>query len=440
MIDIRLDAYKIIVKVLKKNLFSDKLLDDMQKKNQASDADSGLLYALVKGVVKMQKNLDYIARQYTDPKKFDNTSFKIKVLIYMALYQLVYMDKIPEHAAVNESVRIAKKMFNSKVGNFVNAVLRAYLRNPQINYPENLVQSLALKYSFPEDLIVTWIDLWGEENCQILCEYFNETPKLSIRVNKFATEPHLVKAYFAKAGIDLFNSIASPNILTTNKIKEVLQDVSFSEGYYSVQDAAAAMVVELMDPRANENNLDLFAAPGGKATYTAELMINTGKVTAVDKFPTKIKKIKRAAQRLQLSNIKTYAEDAFSFGPQVADYDRVLLDVPCSGWGVFQKKSELRWQNNQDMKQLLKLQKNALELGAKFVKPGGCLVYSTCTLNPEENEDQVNRFLEKHPEFTLYNAEKIIPKRFVENGFLKALPFRDRIDGAFAARLQKEKE
>lgn len=440
MTDIRYEAYKIIIKVLKKNLFSDKLLDNMQKKNQASAADAGLLYALVKGVVKMHKNLDYIASKYTDPKRFENTSMKIKILIYIAIYQLRYMDKIPEHAAVNESVKIAKKLFNNKVGNFINAVLRGYLRNPEITYPEDTIQSIALEYSFPEDLIEKWLELWGEIDCRILCEYYNETPKLSIRVNRFATEPGLLKKYFEKNGIKVEASIASKNVFTTLQVKDALQDVSFSEGYYSVQDAAAALVVELVDPQANENNLDLFAAPGGKVTYTSELMLNTGKVTAVDKFPVKIKKIKRAIERLQLSNIKTYAEDAFTFGPQVADYDRVLLDVPCSGWGVFQKKSELRWQKNQDMKQLLKLQKRALETGARFVKPSGCLVYSTCTLNPEENEIQIKHFLDKHPEFTLFDASQMIEHRFVDNGMMRTLPFRDEIDGAFAVRMQKADE
>jgi len=258
-----------------------------------------------------------------------------------------------------------------------------------------------------------------------------------MRVNRFATEPKLLKEYFERRDVIIDKTKVSENIFITNQIKEVLADVSLSEGYFSIQDGAAAMVVELLDPQLKENNLDLFAAPGGKATYIAELMMNTGKVTAVDKFPVKIKKLKRAMARLQLANIKPYAEDAFQFGPQVADYDRVLLDVPCSGWGVFQKKSELRWQKNQDMKQLLKLQRNALVTGAKFVKPGGYLVYSTCTLNIQENEEQVRNFLEKNKDFTLIDASDYLNNQYVEDGFLKVLPFRDKFDGAFAAKMQK---
>jgi len=440
MAEIRLEAHKIINKVLKKNIFSDKLLANMRKKMEGAEQDYALLNNLVKGVIKLKKNLDFVASQYTDPQRFANSPLKIKTVIYLALYQLIYLDNIPQHAAVNESVELAKKLYGSKVANFVNAILRAYLRNPQINYPEDTVGKIAARYSFSPDLIEQWLQYWGENNTIELCKYFNQNPRLSMRVNKFATEPDLLKEYFRKRDVFLIPSPATENVFTTTKVKQVLQDVSFSEGYFSIQDAAAAMVVELADPHVNENNLDLFAAPGGKITYMAELMLNTGKLTAVDKFPAKIKKLKRAIDRLQLSNIKTYVADAFEFGPQVADYDRVLLDVPCSGWGVFQKKSELRWQKNQNIKQLLKLQKNALETGAKFVKPGGCLIYSTCTLNQAENEKQVENFLSKNSNFSLVDAAGFLPEAYVEKGYLKTLPFRDKMDGAFAARLQKAED
>jgi len=198
------------------------------------------------------------------------------------------------------------------------------------------------------------------------------------------------------------------------------------------------MVVELLQPELNESILDLFAAPGGKATYISELMRNTGELIAVDKFPNKIKKLKRAIERLQINNMKLHAEDAFKFGPITPSFDRVILDVPCSGWGVFQKKAELRWQLNQNMKELIKLQKKALDFGAKFLRPGGILVYSTCTLNIDENEKQIENFLNRNPNFTLEPADQFIPKEITEGGYLKTLPFKHNSDGAFAARLKKK--
>lgn len=438
MIDVRLEAYKIILKVISKNIFSDKLLQQMTKKIHQAGERSDLLYVLVKGVIKMQANLDYIASQYADPKKFPNTNKKIKILLYMGLYQLIYCDFIPQHAAVNETVSIAKKMYGEKVANFINAILRKYIREEKTEYPAETLDRIAVKYSFPKTIIEKWIEYWGEENTKKLCVYYNRAPNLHIRINTCATSKKRLMDYLLRREIIVIESDASENILITDQARDVLNEVSFSEGYFSIQDVSAALVVELLKPELNESILDLFAAPGGKATYISELMRNTGELIAVDKFPNKIKKLKRAVERLQITNMKLHANDAFEFGPIAPAYDRVLLDVPCSGWGVFQKKAELRWQKNQDMKGLIKLQKKALDLGAKFLRPDGVLVYSTCTLNKEENEKQIECFLNRNPEFILESAERFIPKEFTENGYLTTLPFKHNSDGAFAARMKKK--
>ena len=438
MIDVRLEAYKIILKVISKNIFSDKLLHQMTKKINQAGERSDLLYVLVKGVIKMQTNLEHIASGYTDSKKFSNTNIKIKILLYMGLYQLIYCDYIPQHAAVNETVSIAKKMYGEKVANFINAILREHIREEKIVYPAETVDRISVEHSFPKAIIKKWIEYWGEEDTEKLCIYYNQSPDLHIRINTCATNKKRLMEYLLRREIIVIESEASENILITDQARDVLNEVSFSEGYFSIQDVSAALVVELMEPKQNESILDLFAAPGGKATYIAELMRNTGELMAVDKSPNKIKKLKRAVERLQITNMKLHANDAFKFGPIVPAYDRVLLDVPCSGWGVFQKKAELRWQINQDIKELIKLQKKALEFGSKFLRPGGVLVYSTCTLNKEENEVQIENFLNRNPEFTLESAEQFIPKEFTEEGYLKTLPFKHNSDGAFAARMKKK--
>jgi 16S rRNA (cytosine967-C5)-methyltransferase len=252
-----------------------------------------------------------------------------------------------------------------------------------------------------------------------------------------ATDKKKLLEYFQRRDIKLSQTSASDNILKTENIQEVLRDIALEEGYFSVQDPSAALVVELADPQSDENILDLFAAPGGKATYAAEIMHNTGEIIAVDKFPGKVKKMKSNVSRLKISNMKLIKEDAFNYGPVAAAYDRVFLDVPCSGWGVLQKKAELRWQKNQDLDKLLKLQKDALKTGASFVRPGGFLIYSTCTLNVEENETQVENFLKKNKAFKLVSADDFIKKEFTENGYLKTIPFKHYTDGAFAAKMQK---
>ncbi|MDP8201743.1 MAG: 16S rRNA (cytosine(967)-C(5))-methyltransferase RsmB [Candidatus Tenebribacter burtonii] len=438
MIDVRLEAYKIILKVISKNIFSDKLLQQMIRKINQAGERSDLLYVLVKGVIKMHLNLEYIASQYTDSKKFSNTNIKIKILLYMGLYQLIYCDYIPQHAAVNETVSIAKKMYGEKISKFINAILRKYLREEKIEYPLENLDRISVQYSFPKEILEKWIEYWGVKDTERLCAYYNQPPNLHIRINTCATNKKRLMEYLLRRDIIVIESDASENILITQQARDVLNEISFSEGYFSIQDVSAALVVELLTPEQNESILDLFAAPGGKATYIAELMRNSGELIAVDKFPNKIKKLKRAVERLQITNIKLNVNDTFKYGPIAPAYDRVLLDVPCSGWGVFQKKAELRWQKNQDMKELLKLQKRALDLGARFLCPGGILVYSTCTLNKEENEKQVEKFLNRNSEFTLELAEQFIPKEFTENGYLKTIPFKHNSDGAFAARMKKK--
>jgi 16S rRNA (cytosine967-C5)-methyltransferase len=437
MIDVRLEAYKIIIKVIAKNIFSDKLLHQMTKKINQAGERSDLLYVLVKGVIKMHINLEYIASLYTDPQKFSNTNIKIKILLYLGLYQLIYCDYIPQHAAVNETVSIAKKMYGEKIAKFINAILRKYLREEKIEYPTETLDRISVQHSFPKEIIEKWIEYWGEKDTEKLCVYYNQAPNLHIRINTCATNKKRLMDYLLRREIIVIESDASKNILITDQARDVLNEVSFSEGYFSIQDVSAALVVELLDPEQNESILDLFAAPGGKATYISELMRNTGELIAVDKFPNKIKKLKRAVERLQITNMKLHANDAFKFGPIAPAFDRVLLDVPCSGWGVFQKKAELRWQKNQDMKELIKLQKKVLDLGARFLRPGGVMVYSTCTLNKKENENQIENFLNRNPEFTLESAEQFIPKEFTENGYLTTLPFKHNSDGAFAARMKK---
>jgi len=330
--------------------------------------------------------------------------------------------------------------FGEKIGNFVNAVLRSYLRSKEkVRYPQETADRLALQYSFPQELIEIWLRYWGEKKTEKMCSYFNSNPKLHVRVNTLATKREKLLEYFERRNISCIPNRLSNNFLISDDVPEILKNIAFSEGYYTIQDTSAGLIVELLNPQENEAVLDLFAAPGGKATYIAELMNNTGEVVAVDKYPNKVKKIKKTIERLQLKNVKLITEDAFNYGPVAPAFDKVLLDVPCSGWGVLQKKPELRWQETQDIPQLLKLQEKALRVGATFVKEGGYLVYSTCTLNKEENEKQIEKFLEKNPNFQKISEHKNIPPELLKDGYLQTLPFEHNVDGAFAAKLQKIK-
>jgi len=437
--DVRQEAYQTVLKILKDKEFSDTLLHQRAKKLKSSSESVSFFYHLVKGIIKYRLKLDFILGAYTEPKKYAATDLKIKVLLYIGLYQLIFADSIPPHAAVNETVGLAKKLFSDGIADFVNAVLRAYLRNPNIVYPSDVIERISVEHSYPAELVKQWIDLWGAEDAEYLAIFFNEVPRLHIRANQTATSPQKLIHYFEKRKITVVQCLASRMMLTSNQGDELLEDVAFSEGYFSVQDTSAALIVELLDPQEEDNVLDLFAAPGGKCTYIAEKMQNTGEVVAVDKIPAKMKLLKQAADRLQLYNIKQIVADAFSYGPVAPAYDRVLVDVPCSGWGVFGRKSDLRWQEHQNIDELVKIQEKALSYAANFVKPDGFLVYSTCTMNPNENEKQIEKFLAQNPRFTLVPAEQFVPRDHTENGYLKTVPFKHHMDGAFAAKLKRQK-
>ncbi|HOC95636.1 MAG TPA: 16S rRNA (cytosine(967)-C(5))-methyltransferase RsmB [Candidatus Cloacimonadota bacterium] len=429
-------AYQTILKVFKNLEFSDAVLRQRAAKIHGEPSNIPLFYTLVKGVVKQRLKLDFILSHYTDDKKFEATDIKIKIMLYIGLYQLMYMDSIPAHAAVNETVELAKTTLGDKVADFVNAVLRAWQRNPEIEYPSDPVHRIACEHSYPPELIEKWISIWGEENTEYLAIYYNENPKLHLRVNSTATTPEKLIQYFAKREIVVEKAPACSQMLITDNA-DVLDDVAFSEGYFSIQDCSSAMVVDLLDPQPDENILDLFAAPGGKCTYIAEKMENTGEVVAVDKIPSKMKLLKQAADRLQLTNIKQIVTDAFKYGPVAPAYHRVLVDAPCSGWGVFGRKADLRWQAHQNLNELVKLQAKALEYAANFVAKGGTLVYSTCTLNPAENDEQIKNFLARNKNFTLVDAASYLDPLYVDSSFYRTLPFKHNIDGAFAARMAK---
>ncbi|MCB5250298.1 MAG: 16S rRNA (cytosine(967)-C(5))-methyltransferase RsmB [Candidatus Cloacimonadales bacterium] len=435
---LREEALNIIIKVIRNNLFSDKLLGQSIKKLRDKVENPDLLYVLVKGVIKMRGNLDYIVQQFTEAEKYKNTDIRIKCLLYLAFYQLIYCDSIPEHAAVNESVELAKKLFKEAVANFVNAVLREYQRNPKIVYPEDVAQRIAYEHSYPVFIIEQWLKRMPEDQVEYLAMYYNEAPKLNLRVNQLATNKKKLIAYFAKKNVQLMEHNACVNMMTSEQASDILNDVAFDEGYFTVQDVSSAMVIDLLDPKENESILDLFAGRGGKAGYIAELMKNTGEIVAVDKIPNKAKEMKKTMERLGANNVKIIVEDAFKFGPVAPAYDRVLIDVPCSGWGVFQKKAELRWQERQNIDELIKLQEKALQTASQFVKPGGYLVYSTCTINDDENEAQIEKFLSQNKSFELIDAASFIPPIYVNNKYLKTVPHIHHIDGAFAAKMRKQ--
>ena len=269
-------AYKVIQKVLKNNEMSSSLLTNEANKIKKADGNPEFFYNLVKGVIKRQLYLEYICQHMTDAEKYSKTDIKIKILLYIGLYQIIYLNSVPEHSAVDTTVELAKEMFSQGTADFVNAVLRNYLRNPKIELPEDDIERISVEHSYPVKLIEKWIPIFGVEDSEFLAMYFNENPEINLRVNNTATDIDKLLPYFQKRGVTLTNYPGVNNIYKADHVHTVLNDVAFSEGYYSIQDASAALVIELLAPAKDDNIIDFFAAPGGKTTYMSELMGDTG--------------------------------------------------------------------------------------------------------------------------------------------------------------------
>jgi 16S rRNA (cytosine967-C5)-methyltransferase len=342
---------------------------------------------------------------------------------------------------VNEAVEFVKRIRGEKPAGLVNAVLRNILRNLEgIRYPdpaEDRLQYLAVYYSHPAWLVRRWIDRFGEEETQKLLIANNERPSLSLRINRLKVEPGEFLRLLEQQQIQYSGSEYLGHFVRVRGLSKIGQMDLFRTGYFTIQDESAALPSLLVDPRPGETVIDLCAAPGGKTTGMAELMKNQGEVIAVDKYEAKLSQIRGAAERLGLRNITPVLADGLSF--EHHQVDRVLIDAPCSGVGILTKKPDIKWKREaRDIPVLAHLQHDLLENGARLVKPGGVLVYSTCSIEPEENEQVVRTFLEQHPEFRLEDGRNFVSKDLVTaEGYVATYPHRHGMDGSFAVRLLK---
>ena len=366
---------------------------------------------------------------------------RIRLILEVGLYQILFLDRIPDHAAVNESVKAAVDGKGRAWGRVVNAVLRAIIRNPGFRTPppmeENPVRAIAIRWSHPDWLVQRWIDLWGMERTLSLCRANNQRPRMSIRVNRVKGTKEEVWEAIRGCGVNAQQSDFLDEFFTVAKGGDLLRSSAFYNGLFSVQDESAGLVGKLMDPQPGERIVDLTAAPGGKAMHMAELAHDRLTIMAVDVHPTRVLKIRENQERLGLKNIHPVVADGRRFGGKVVD--KVLVDAPCSGLGVIRRRGELRWRRKpEDIPIMVAIQEELLKSGAAMLKKGGILVYSTCTILPDENVDVVNHFLRERSDFAVEKAHPFVDPRVVSpRGFVETWPDRDGIDGSFAVRLRR---
>lgn len=441
MNSVRATAIKILNRFERSDSYLEKLLDKTIKERNFNELDRALLTELVYGVIRWKAKLDYVlvGFYFGDYLKCLNV---VKNAMRIALYQIMFLDRIPLYAAVNESVEYVKRIQGEKTAGIVNAVLRNIARNiDNIRYPEkeeDLVYHLAVMYSYPRWIVKRWIEIFGEVDAEKMLFTSNRKPYVTVRINTYKTTTQFVATELKKMNVPFFISPYYPDAIVIRNPKfNILTTDLFLQGYVTIQDTSATLAALLANPQPDFLIYDLCAAPGGKSFVFAEKMQNTGKVIAVDKYASKLRFIEEGAQRLGLNNIEVRSGDAMTI-----DFDTpadvVFLDVPCTGLGTISKNPDIKWKRErEDIYKLSEIQKKILANATKLVKVGGAIIYSTCTTEPEENEQNVEWFLKNFPNFQLDKAENYLPVNVCENGFLKTLPFKHFIDGAFAARLIK---
>lgn len=436
----REEAFRILCRVEQEESYADILLDRALKGNW-DERDKRLLVDLVNGTIRWRGFLDYVLDQAVSGG-LARLDLRTKNLLRLGAYQLLKTQKIPAYAVVNETVELAKAK-GLRSGTLTNAVLHAIIKCfKQLRWPsegEEPARFLAIRESHPEWLVRRWIGYFGYDRAKALCQIDNLPAKVVLRANRLKATAEQVQSRLRDEELMAEKGAWCEESLILERGSPG-HSRSFEEGLFQIQDEASTLVGKLASPKPGELVVDLCAAPGGKATHLAEEMEDQGAVLACDLHLRRLAAVRENARRLGLKSILPVVSDSRKIALK-HKADCVLVDAPCSGTGVLRRRVDLRWKlNEKQIQELTSLQADLLESASGMVKLGGVLVYSTCTLEPEENEGITERFLERHSDFVIEQAGPFVPKEVVEaRGWMKTYPDRHGTDGGFAVRLTKRK-
>ena len=436
-------ALTVLYKIDKENAYSNIALDEELRKNRKilNEKDIGLISEIVYGTTTWKLTLDTIIKKYSK-LKIEKLSKWILNILRMGSYQIVFLDKIPKSAAVNESVNLAKRYGHPASANFVNAVLRKIDKKDyeEMFKIEEPIEKIMKTTSTPKWLIEELLEEKTLQEVEEICKSYNEKPNLSIRVNTLKTNKDYIINELKKLKINVKQGVLE-DFLLAEKIKQIEKLEIFQKGLCTIQDVTAGLVALVLEPKEGENILDACSAPGGKTSYLAQLMKNKGKIEAWDIHPHRTKLVEETAKRLGIKIIKTKVKDATLKEENIEKFDKILLDVPCLGTGVIRRKPDIKWKHNQtDIEKITKIQKLILKNCSAYLKEGGELVYSTCSILKKENEDIIYDFLEKEHDFII-EPIKIDKRNAFSNycektGYIKVLP-NENMDGFFICKLKK---
>ncbi|MGM7720325.1 16S rRNA (cytosine(967)-C(5))-methyltransferase RsmB [Metabacillus sp. Hm71] len=437
-------AVETLLQIERNQAYSNLLLNTMINKYKVNEKDIALLTELVYGTLQRRETLDYFLAGFL--KKAKKIEAWVQILLRISIYQMIYLDRIPERAVLFEAVEIAKKRGHKGIASFVNGVLRSVQREgiPNLEEMKDPIEKLSIKTSHPLWLVKKWVKQFGYEETEKMCEENLLPPSQTARVNQTKTTVEGLLEELQNKGIMIEYGDLSEDAIKGLKGNLALTD-AFKEGKLTIQDESSMLVARVLNPQPGEKVLDACAAPGGKSTHIAERMKGTGIVHSLDLHEHKVKLIKQQADRLQLQNIKAEALDSRKAGERFEkeSFDRILVDAPCSGFGVIRRKPDIKYtKTGEDVNRLASLQFSILQAVAPLLKRNGVLVYSTCTIDHEENSDVVKKFLDSHPEFERDQSITVtLPKKlhpYIENGEIQLLPHYFGSDGFYIACLRKK--
>lgn len=433
-------ALKILYKIDKEQAYSNIVLNEEIKQNRKklTEKDVGLISEIVYGVTTWRLTLDEIIKKHSKIRLKKISPWILNIL-RMGTYQIIFLDKIPKSAAVNESVNLAKRYGHSSSSSFVNAVLRKIEKNDYEEFfkIKDDVEKISKITSMPEWIVKELLKNNSIEKVEQICKNLNLKSQITIRVNTLKiTKKELIKKLEEKdieykeinlEEMDLRGELAE-DFLILNKVKNIENLDLFKNGYFTIQDISAGLTAKILNPKQGEFVLDACSAPGGKTTYMAEIMKNKGKIEAWDIHEHRTKLVEQNAKKLGINIIQSQVKDASIFDETMTEkFDKILLDVPCLGIGVIKRKPDIKWQRKvEDIEKITKIQKAILEECSKYLKKGGDLVYSTCSILKEENEDIILKFLNENKDFEIVN-----------NCQISIIP-DEKKDGFFICKLHKK--
>ncbi len=430
-------ALSVLVSCRRNGAWADAALKAQLAKTPLSAQDAALCSRIVYGVMQNELLLNWYLSAYCT-QKLDHLQPPLADMLRIGAYQILFLDKVPDHAAVSESVELCRTNGRSAASGLVNAVLRKVAQNksnlPPL--PEGNIARLSIAYSHPQWLVKKLVSLLGVEEAERFLRIDNEAAPMTVQVNPLKTDADALARELAGDGVKAVPHGWVPDCFELSGTGDLTTLTAFFQGRFTVQDAAAKLVTYAAGFEKGQDVLDVCAAPGGKSFAAAFAMENEGHILSCDLHENKLRRIREGAQRLGITFIETAAADGRTFREEWAGrFDTVLCDVPCSGLGIIRKKPDIRYKDVHEFKALPDIQRAILENSARYVRPGGVLVYSTCTVLPEENENVTDAFLSSHPEF-IYE-EFSLPNGEAAPGYLTLWPQRNGTDGFYLSRMRR---